>query len=216
MFEIQSSPEYRPGSSTNCGGQARSVLARLILLESAAFRSAVCALLGVGLLPLGRNRLGLLTLSRNSFDLLLQEPFDILFDDVSGYCIDLVGVLALARVELQDVARLARIAAQLLSGEDDFLRCFVQLCVLQGDLLRLFQADELGGRRNDLIPANWPQFASRLTKEGLQKLHNLLPSFQLPRTGIELMQIGLPSAVEGAPCGVGCHNQRAVAFFLHF
>ena len=22
------------------------------------------------------------------------------------------------------------------------------------------------------------------------------------------MQIGLPSAVEGAPCGVGCHNQR--------
>ena len=144
MFETLSAPEYRPGSSTDCGGQPRSVLARLILLESAAFRSAVCALLGVGLLPLGRSRLGLLTLSRNSFDLLLQEPFDILFDDVSGYCIDLVGVLALARVELQDVARLARIAAQLFPGEYDFLRCFVQPRVLQGNLLCYFQADELG------------------------------------------------------------------------
>ena len=110
MFETQSAPECRPGSSTDCGGQAQSVLARLILLESAAFRSAVCALLGVGLLPLGRNRLGLLTLSRNSFDLLLQEPFDILFDDVSGYCIDLVGIRTLVRVELQNVARLALIA----------------------------------------------------------------------------------------------------------
>ena len=92
-----------------------------------------------------------MTLSRNSFDLLLQEPFDILFDDVPGYCVDLVGILLLRGVELQNVARLARIAAQLFPGEYDFLRCFVQPRILQGDLLCFFQADELGCRGDDLI-----------------------------------------------------------------
>ena len=36
------------------------------------------------------------------------------FEDVSGYCVDLVGIRTLVRVELQNVARLALIAAQLL------------------------------------------------------------------------------------------------------
>ena len=58
------------------------------------------------------------------------KPFGILFEDVSGYRIHLVGILLLCGVELKDIAGLARIAAQLFPGEHDFLRCLIQPRVL--------------------------------------------------------------------------------------
>jgi len=64
-------------------------------------------------------------------------------DDAAVLGVHLVGILLLCRIELQNVARLARIAAQLFPGEYDFLRCFVQPRILQGDLLRLLQRDEV-------------------------------------------------------------------------
>ena len=54
----------------------------------------------------------------------------------------MVEILILRGVELQDVAGLALIAVQLLSGEHDLLRGFIKSRVLQGDLLRLLQGDE--------------------------------------------------------------------------
>ena len=111
------------------------------LLKSTSSWLTYSALIGIGTLNCFRNRLALLT----------GTPLDVLFEDVSGYCINLVGIRTLVRVELQNVARLARIAAQLFPGEYDFLRCFVQPRILQGDLLCFFQADELGCRGDDLI-----------------------------------------------------------------
>ena len=60
----------------------------------------------------------------------LQNPLDLLTDDRPGYRIDLVGIRTLVRVELQNVAGLALIADQLLSGEHDFLRRLIQPRVL--------------------------------------------------------------------------------------
>ena len=80
---------------------------------------------------------------RHSLGLLTGKPVGFLPDNFPGYCVDLVGIRTLVRVELQNVARLARIAAQLFPGEYDFLRCFVQPRILQGDLLRLLQRDEV-------------------------------------------------------------------------
>ena len=69
--------------------------------------------------------------------------------DAAVLGIHLVGILLLRGVELQDVAGLARIAAQLLSGEHDFLCSFIKSGILQGDLLRLLQRDEV--RCHDLF-----------------------------------------------------------------
>ena len=77
-------------------------------------------MLGIGILRRVRHSLGLLT----------GKPLGFLPDNFPGYCVDLVGIRTLVRVELQDVAGLARIAAQLLSGEHDFLRCLIQPRVL--------------------------------------------------------------------------------------
>ena len=83
--------------------------------------SLICsAMLGIGISRRARNGLGLLP----------QKSFDALFEDVSGYRIHLVRILLLCGVELQNVAGLAGIAAQLLSGEDDLLRCLTQPRVL--------------------------------------------------------------------------------------
>lgn len=77
-------------------------------------------MLGIGILRRVRHSLGLLT----------GKPLGFLPDNFPGYCVDLVGIRTLVRVELQNVARLALIAAQLLSGEHNFLRCLIQPCVL--------------------------------------------------------------------------------------
>ena len=77
-------------------------------------------MLGIGILRRVRHSLGLLT----------GKPLGFLPDNFPGYCVDLVGIRTLVRVELQDVAGLARIAAQLLSGEHDFLRRLIQPRVL--------------------------------------------------------------------------------------
>lgn len=44
---------------------------------------------------------------RNRLTLLTGKPFGFLPDNIPGYCIDLVGIRTLVRVELQDVAGLA-------------------------------------------------------------------------------------------------------------
>ena len=80
------------------------------LLKSTSSWLTYSALIGIGALNGFRNRLALLT----------GTPLDVLFEDVSGYCIDLVGIRTPVRVELQNIAGFARIAAQLLSGEHDF------------------------------------------------------------------------------------------------
>ena len=90
------------------------------LLKSTSSWLTYSALIGIGALNGFRNRLALLK----------GTPLDVLFEDVSGYCIDLVGICTLVRVELKDIAGFARIAAQLLSGEHDFLRCLIQPRVL--------------------------------------------------------------------------------------
>lgn len=77
-------------------------------------------MLGIGILRRARHSLGLLT----------GKPLGFLPDNFPGYCIDLVGIRTLVRVELQNVARLARIATQFLSGEHDFLRRLIQPRVL--------------------------------------------------------------------------------------
>ena len=77
-------------------------------------------MLGIGILRRVRHSLGLLT----------GNPLGFLPDNFPGYCIDLVGIRTLVRVELQNVARLALIAAQLLSGEHDLLRGFIKSRVL--------------------------------------------------------------------------------------
>ena len=64
-------------------------------------------------------------------------------DDATVLGVHLVGILLLCRIELQDVAGLARIAAQLLSGEHDLLRGLIKSRVLQRDLLCLLQRDEV-------------------------------------------------------------------------
>ena len=111
------------------------------LLKSTSSWLTYSALIGIGTLNCFRNRLARLK----------GTPLDVLFEDVPGYCVDLVGIHTLVRVELQNVARLALIAAQLLSGEHDFLRCLIQPRVLLRDLLCLFQADKLRSKGNDLI-----------------------------------------------------------------
>ena len=111
------------------------------LLKSTLSWLTYSALIGIGTLYGFRNRLALLT----------GTPLDVLFEDVPGYCIDLVGIRTPVRVELQNVARLALIAAQLLSGEHDFLGSFIKSRVLSCDLLCLFQADKLRSKGNDLI-----------------------------------------------------------------
>ena len=90
------------------------------LLKSPSSWLTYSALIGIGTLNCFRNRLALLT----------GTLLDVLFEDVSGYCIDLVGIRTLVRVELQNVARLALIAAQLLSGEHDLLGSFIKSRVL--------------------------------------------------------------------------------------
>ena len=102
------------------------------LLKSTSSWLTYSALIGIGTLNRFRNRLALLT----------GKPFGILFEDVSGYRIHLVGILLLCGVELKDIARLALIAAQLLSGEHDLLRCLIQPCAPQGDLLCLVKSQE--------------------------------------------------------------------------
>ena len=97
-----------------------SPTAGMPLLKSTLLWLTYSALIGIGALNGFRNRLALLK----------GTPLDVLFEDVSGYCIDLVGICTLVRVELKDIAGFARIAAQLLSGEHDFLRCLIQPRVL--------------------------------------------------------------------------------------
>lgn len=77
-------------------------------------------MLGIGILRRVRHSLGILT----------GKPLGFLPDNFPGYCVDLVGIRTLVRVELQNVARLALIAAQFLSGEHDLLRCLIQPRVL--------------------------------------------------------------------------------------
>ena len=64
-------------------------------------------------------------------------------NNAAALCVDLVEILIRPGVELQQVAGLALIAAQLLSGEHDLLRQFIKLRVLQRDLLCFLQGDEL-------------------------------------------------------------------------
>ena len=59
-----------------------------------------------------------------------QKNEVIRLDDAAILGIYLVGILFLCGVELQDVAGLALVAAQLLSGEHDFLRCLIQSGIL--------------------------------------------------------------------------------------
>lgn len=66
-------------------------------LKAPCHNLAYSALLGIGTLNRFRNRLALLT----------GKPFGILFEDVSGYRIHLVGILLLCGVELKDIAGLA-------------------------------------------------------------------------------------------------------------
>ena len=56
-------------------------------------------------------------------------------NNAAALCVDLVEILIRPGVELQDVAGLALIAVQFLSGEHDLLRQLIQFRVLQGDLL---------------------------------------------------------------------------------
>ena len=67
------------------------------LLKSTLSWLTYSALIGIGALNGFRNRLALLK----------GTPLDVLFEDVSGYCIDLVGIRTLVRVELQNVVGLA-------------------------------------------------------------------------------------------------------------
>ena len=97
-----------------------SPTAGMPLLKSTLSWLTYSALIGIGTLNGFRNRLALLT----------GTPLDVLFEDVSGYCIDLVGIRTPVRVELQNIAGFARIAAQLLSGEHDFLGSFIKSRVL--------------------------------------------------------------------------------------
>ena len=64
-------------------------------------------------------------------------------NNAAALCVDLVEILICPGVELQQVAGLALIAAQLLSGEHDLLRQLIKLRVLQCDLLCFLQGDEL-------------------------------------------------------------------------
>ena len=64
-------------------------------------------------------------------------------NNAAALCVDLVEILIRPGVELQQVAGLALIAAQLLSGEHDLLRQLIKLRVLQCDLLCFLQGDEL-------------------------------------------------------------------------
>ena len=70
-------------------------------LKAPCHNLAYSALLGIGILRRVRHSLGLLT----------GKPVAFLPDNSPGYCIDLVGIRTPVRVELQDVARLALIAA---------------------------------------------------------------------------------------------------------
>ena len=74
-----------------------SPIAGVPLLKSTSSWLTYSALIGIGTLNCFRNRLALLT----------GTPLDVLFEDVSGYRIHLVGILLLRGVELQDVAGLA-------------------------------------------------------------------------------------------------------------
>ena len=73
-------------------------------------------MLGIGILRRFRHSLGLLT----------GKSVGFLPDNIPGYCIDLVGIRTLVRVELKDIAGLARIAAEHLLGEHNLLRGFIQ------------------------------------------------------------------------------------------
>ena len=94
--------ESPPGISSPTAGMP--------LLTSTLLWLTYSALIGIGALNGFRNRLALLK----------GPPLDVLFEDVSGYRIDLVGIRTLVRVELQNIAGFARIAAPLLSGEHVF------------------------------------------------------------------------------------------------
>ena len=67
----------------------------------------------------------------------------VCLEDAAVLGVHLVGILLLRGVELKDIAGLARIAAQLLSGEHDLLCGFIKSRVFQGDLLCFFQRDEI-------------------------------------------------------------------------
>ena len=54
-------------------------------------------MLGIGILSCFQHNLGLLT----------GKPVGFLPDNIPGYCIDLVGIRTLVRVELKDIAGLA-------------------------------------------------------------------------------------------------------------
>ena len=64
-------------------------------------------------------------------------------NNAAALCVDLVEILICPGVELQQVAGLALIAAQLFSGEHDLLCQFIKLRVLQCNLLCFLQGDEL-------------------------------------------------------------------------
>ena len=64
-------------------------------------------------------------------------------NNAAALCVDLVEILIRPGVELQQVAGLALIAVQLLSGEHDLLSQFIQFGVLQCNLLCFLQGDEL-------------------------------------------------------------------------
>ena len=66
-----------------------------------------------------------------------QKNEVVSLDDAAVLGIHLVRILLLRGVELQDVAGLSLIAAQLLSGEHDLLRGLIKSRVLQGDLFCL-------------------------------------------------------------------------------
>ena len=74
-----------------------SPTAGMPLLKSTLSWLTYSALIGIGTLNGFRNRLALLT----------GTPLDVLFEDVSGYCIDLVGIRTPVRVELQNIAGFA-------------------------------------------------------------------------------------------------------------
>ena len=74
-----------------------SPTAGMPLLKSTLSWLTYSALIGIETLNRFRNRLALLT----------GKPFGILFEDVSGYCIDLVGIRTPVRVELQNIAGFA-------------------------------------------------------------------------------------------------------------
>ena len=66
-----------------------------------------------------------------------RKPCSVFFDYISGYRVNFVGICAFVGMELQNVAWLALITAELLPGENNLLSRIMQSGISERDLPRI-------------------------------------------------------------------------------